>query len=312
MKVVAIRRYLGWLPLALLLLLCAAVWAVFFSGGMASVQAWLILMTLLPLVAVIVLLATLWRTLHTRSKIGRLVLTLAVGVFCFWPAAWQLGPVGHGAFAFPFALASTAPHVTVRLPTNAQMRVIWGGDDLTHNQHAATPDQRWAYDLAVDPVLVRTKKLGDYGCWGVPVVAPSSGRVHASADGVVDQEPGAVSTDYAHAFGNHVIIALDGGGYLVLAHLQRGSVIVHEGDTVTEGTRIGACGNSGHSSEPHVHIHAQRQDPRTNPINYAEGLPLFFRGHDGAPMPLGGVMRPSTATGAVVRHVVAGDLHTAR
>lgn len=102
---------------------------------------------------------------------------------------------------------------------------------------------------------------------------------------------------------HHVILALDAGGYLVVAHLQKGSVKGTEGDRVEEGSAIGACGNSGHSSEPHVHIHAQREDPRENPVNYAVGLPLFFRGHDGAPMPRGGVRPPSTATGAVVRHV---------
>jgi hypothetical protein len=49
------------------------------------------------------------------------------------------------------------------------------------------------------------------------------------------------------------------------------------------------CGNSGNTSEPHIHIHHQRQDPNDFPINFAEGLPLYFRDHDGPAMPEGGV-----------------------
>jgi hypothetical protein len=62
------------------------------------------------------------------------------------------------------------------------------------------------------------------------------------------------------------------------------------------------------TSEPHVHIHLQRQDPRGRPVNFSEGLPLFFRDHDGRPMPRGGIawvegkLRP---TGDVVRHAGA-------
>ncbi|MDO9301112.1 MAG: hypothetical protein Q7T89_07000 [Anaerolineales bacterium] len=51
----------------------------------------------------------------------------------------------------------------------------------------------------------------------------------------------------------------------------------------------GQCGNSGNTSEPHIHIHHQRQDPSVYPINFAEGLPLYSRDHDGPPMPEGGL-----------------------
>jgi hypothetical protein len=61
------------------------------------------------------------------------------------------------------------------------------------------------------------------------------------------------------------------------------------GQRVEEGQEIGQCGNSGNTSEPHIHIHHQRQDPPVVPLNFAEGLPLFFRDHDGAAMPEGGI-----------------------
>src|SRR5690606_8611537 len=150
-------------------------------------------------------------------------------------------------------------------------------------------DQRWAYDLAVEPTLVGSKRLEDYGCWGVPVVAPVSGTVHGAHDGEPDHVPGEASNDYRAPLGNPVVLSLASGGYLIVAHLRNGSVVVRAVDHVTEGAPIGACGNSGNTSEPHVHIHAQRQDPEGRPINFSEGLPLLFRDHDGKPMPSGGI-----------------------
>ena len=61
------------------------------------------------------------------------------------------------------------------------MRVAWGGDDIGRNYHASTSDQRWAYDLMVEPYLTGSATLADYGCYGVPVVAPISGGVVQTA-----------------------------------------------------------------------------------------------------------------------------------
>jgi hypothetical protein len=102
-----------------------------------------------------------------------------------------------------------------------------------------------------------------------------------------------------------VVIQLETGTYLVIAHLKEESVAVQAGDRVAEGSVIGQCGNSGNTSEPHIHIHHQRQDPAVYPLNFAEGLPLFFRDHDGSPMPLGGFKMDGdtpVATGDVVQH----------
>jgi murein DD-endopeptidase MepM/ murein hydrolase activator NlpD len=62
---------------------------------------------------------------------------------------------------------------------------------------------------------------------------------------------------------------------VLLAHLQHGSVAVATGDPVTVGDPIGRVGNSGNTTEPHLHIHAF--DPRTG-----EGVPIRFDG--GAPL----------------------------
>lgn len=63
----------------------------------------------------------------------------------------------------------------------------------------------------------------------------------------------------------------------MLTHFQMGTIAVSVGDEVKAGDYLGRVGNSGTTSEPHLHIHHQRQDPTKtiHPI-LAEGLPLLF------------------------------------
>jgi Membrane proteins related to metalloendopeptidases len=73
--------------------------------------------------------------------------------------------------------------------------------------------------------------------------------------------------------GNHVVIAAGADGpFVLVAHLRRGSVRVTPGDAVRQGAPIGACGNSGNSTEPHVHLQA------TDSTDWAtaRGIPISF------------------------------------
>lgn len=73
--------------------------------------------------------------------------------------------------------------------------------------------------------------------------------------------------------GNHVVIEHDPGVFSLHAHVRRGSAAVSVGDRVSEGTVIGQVGNSGNTSEPHLHF--QLMD-RPSPLK-AAGLPFVFR-----------------------------------
>lgn len=76
--------------------------------------------------------------------------------------------------------------------------------------------------------------------------------------------------------GNHVILDLGDGTYAVLAHLKRKSISVTKGQTVTAGQQLAECGNSGNTSEPHIHF--QLMD---NPhAALAAGLPFSFAEHE--------------------------------
>lgn len=163
----------------------------------------------------------------------------------------------------------------LRLPFDGEWVVMWGGRTVERNYHAAAVDQRFAYDLVV--VRDGRRHRGDptdnasYHCWGVPVVAPGAGRVVVARDGVEDNRPG--ETNMAEPAGNHVVIDHGNGEYSFLAHFREGSVRVAVGDHVEAGTVLGECGNSGNSSEPHLHYHLQD----TPTLGAGAGLPAQFR-----------------------------------
>lgn len=70
------------------------------------------------------------------------------------------------------------------------------------------------------------------------------------------------------------MIQTGSGVYALIAHLKRGSVLVRAGEVVNAGQQVARCGNSGNSSEPHVH--AQLMDRAS--LWTAQGIPLVFTG----------------------------------
>ena len=181
---------------------------------------------------------------------------------------------------------------TLRLPFEGTWTVAWGGRTIEENYHAISRDQRFAYDLYVAKNGATHGGDGtrneDYFAYGRPILAPGSGRVVTVVDGVAENVPGKMPTD-APA-GNHVVIDHGNGEYSLLAHLVPGSLRVRVGDAVKPGQVIGKCGNSGHSSEPHLHYHLQTTATFGGD---AEGLPAPFRGYiaDGKPVVRGEPVR---------------------
>ncbi len=295
-------RILRLTPISIMLLSLGILLVMFLMGGMTKISAWYLLQFIPPLLGLISLIALIIYAIVKRKFSRLYIATSMVTLLSLAPASMMIKPV-----AFPASLENTEPAATVRLPADVPLKVVWGGDKIETNYHALVPDQRWAYDLLVEPYITGSDELEDYGCYGVPVVAPISGLVVKAHDGEPDEIPGVVSNNFTAPTGNHVVIQLEETGtYLIIAHLKPGSVAVKAGETVVEGQVIGQCGNSGNTSEPHIHIHHQRQDPNVFPLNFAEGLPLYFRDHDGNPMPVGGIEVNGdviTAIGDTVQHI---------
>ncbi|GAA3931026.1 M23 family metallopeptidase [Luteimonas lutimaris] len=172
----------------------------------------------------------------------------------------------------PYLDYQTRSHL--RLPFDGQWYVFWGGHDIEQNYHAASPGQRFAYDLVkrVDGSSHRGdgRALEDYYCWNETILAPAAGTVLEAVDGLPDQAIG--SRDTSHIAGNHVMLDLGNGEYALLAHMRQGSVVVKAGDKVNPGDELGRCGNSGNTSEPHLHFHLQDAPV----FGQGNGLPAFF------------------------------------
>lgn len=146
----------------------------------------------------------------------------------------------------------------LRFPVGGGRWEAAAGEGRFFNHHWVAPLQRAALDLvAVDRrgsshrgIVARCD--ADYYAFGSPVHSPIDAEVVRCGDGLND---GAL--DPAKPAGNHVVLGA-GSEEILIAHLKKGSVAVTAGQTVTAGQLLGVVGNSGNSTEPHLHIHAQR------------------------------------------------------
>ncbi len=119
-------------------------------------------------------------------------------------------------------------------------------------------------------------KNENYRCYGTEALAVGDGTVVAVKDGIPQNIPGANSRAVAITLetvgGNHVILDLGQGRYGFYAHLQPGSLRVKVGEKVRRGQVLGLVGNSGNSTEPHLHFHVSNAN---SPLA-SEGLPYAF------------------------------------
>ncbi|HKO94273.1 MAG TPA: M23 family metallopeptidase [Polyangiaceae bacterium] len=113
-----------------------------------------------------------------------------------------------------------------------------------------------------------------YFIFGDDVLAVAGGRIVAASDGVAENVPGQELPpfDLDTAAGNHVVQALGDGRFALYAHLQTGSVRVRVGERVRPGQVLGLVGNTGNSTEPHLHFHVM---DRASPLR-SNGLPYVF------------------------------------
>jgi hypothetical protein len=211
---------------------------------------------------------------------GAAALVLALGWLCagrFGTASFAhtdtLVAVVTVAGAFPVTVAARRPKavaVPARHPlgTDHAAYVLQGGASKWLNHHHRHPQQRWAVDLlpVSGPLLRTDTRL-------VEVVAPVAGTVVAAVDGYPDHPAPSVTVP---AYGNHVVIAHPGPPGLTrlfLCHLAEGSVAVREGQPVSAGDLVGYVGNSGRSTEPHLHLHAVGTDDAAVPLVVAGKVP---------------------------------------
>ncbi len=162
--------------------------------------------------------------------------------------------------------------------------VMHGGASCVFNAHCEVHAQRHALDVVALDGWAETRAQGllptrpeAYAAFGLAVHAPCDGEVVQVRDGLHDLAP--PQRDTNHILGNYVALHCKGATVL-LAHLAQGSVRVGLGQTVTAGQRLARVGNTGNTTEPHLHIHAVRGRV-TSPGQLAatgDPVPMLFDG----------------------------------
>jgi murein DD-endopeptidase MepM/ murein hydrolase activator NlpD len=163
----------------------------------------------------------------------------------------------------------------MQLPFKSEWTVTWGGDTKELNYHVESIAQKNAFDILIKDEQGNTHKgtgesNDDYYAFGKELYAPCDGEVVLVVDGVKDNVPGVLNPIYIP--GNTVIIKTANGEYALFAHFKQHSIVVKQGQKISTGTLLGLCGNSGNSSEPHLHFHLQNVEDMTK----ATGTKCFF------------------------------------
>ncbi|MBX7220978.1 MAG: M23 family metallopeptidase [Blastocatellia bacterium] len=143
--------------------------------------------------------------------------------------------------------------------------------------------QRFAIDfLQVDEqnrssVPAFSLQKEDYFAWGKEIRAVAPGRVVAVERELSDQEIG--GRDANHPAGNFVVIQHGEKLFSVYAHMMNHSPLVNPGELVVAGQMLGKVGNSGNTSEPHLHVHfVDAWDNSPLSVFSSQGLPTVLSG----------------------------------
>ncbi|MFY0691003.1 MAG: urea transporter [Paracoccaceae bacterium] len=137
------------------------------------------------------------------------------------------------------------------VPLQGAVEITQGFDDALSHRGA------WRHALDFQRPL---PKGGDEAlrpsAWGDPVFSPVLGKVVKVRNDVPDNPLG--TANFADNWGNHVIVEADKGCHVLVGHLMQNSVCVAPGQKVEYATQLGLVGNSGRSTLPHLHLHAQK------------------------------------------------------
>ena len=139
--------------------------------------------------------------------------------------------------------------ISYSMPINEEWLVFWGGKNEFINYHYIYETQRYAYDLLImkngDSFINNQMRNENY-------FASADGEIIKVINNIKDNIPGEMND--SEVAGNYIITQHSDNEYSLLAHFKESSIMVSEGDLVEQGQLLGYCGNSGNSSEPHIHF----------------------------------------------------------
>lgn len=269
-------------------------------GNELSKLEWLLKLSIVLLYSIQIFLIGRWDFLSYFLRFGVIAL-LVVAVYMslikakslpFYPTRKLSNyvSVGISSLVVVFLLFSLSSHIpqgyffkgeSVQLAfplKQGTYYVAHGGNSPAVNYHNVNPTQQYALDIVKLNALgtranrLYPRSLTNYAIWGEPLYSPCSGTTRETTNDLPDLIP--PQSDSQNPAGNHILIQCHGAEVL-MAHLQRGSLMVQAGETVKVGQAIAKIGNSGNTSEPHLHIHARRENTGQSLLE-GEGLPITF------------------------------------
>jgi len=171
--------------------------------------------------------------------------------------------------------------IDVTSPLKESYVILNGGGSPFTNAHFGVPPQEYALDIVgINAVGNRaslfgnSRDLGSYVIYGSQIFSPCDGQISAVVNDLPDHIP--PDGDRKNPAGNHVLIEC-GDFEVLLAHMQPNSVSVTIGEFVSSGDPLGRVGNSGNTTEPHLHIHAERGGEPGIILN-GEAVPITIAG----------------------------------
>jgi hypothetical protein len=302
-----------WVPLVFQLLIPMSLLAWLAFGRPSSVSAWVIRAVLTACYLVAIGVGGLWLTLPWYTPVIYVVLLLFAIVYSFrrvrtvavFPTSRRglaglitVAIVAVFAFGMSWYMISgwhtpeDAVELSFPLRSGTYLVVSGGGNELINAHYKTLEGERFrswrgqSYGVDIEKLNglglrargLLPKRLTAYEIFGEPVYAPCAGEVIVAKDGVEEMTP--PEMDRQNMAGNHVILKC-GSAWILLGHLQKGSVRVNAGGRLEQGELIGRVGNTGNTGEPHLHIHAQRPGNADAPLS---GSPLPIRFGDRYPV----------------------------
>jgi hypothetical protein len=249
------------------------------------------------------------QTARLRGAAMRIAAPLVFGGLVLVPVARDVVPdavlltmilVGVGAFlvSTPFSIlpikVELAPHA-IRPPVRGRWIALNSPGTKVPSHGTNAYGQSYAFDLLFEPydgARPEPRGLGldrpdRFPTFGKDVVAPADGTVVSCSSRLRDHRCRARLPSFIFVwveafvrelfgvrfmFGNHLVLDLGEGVYAAYGHLQHRSVAVRPGQRVRAGDVVARAGNSGNTTEPHLHF--QLMD-HPKPM-YAAGLPFVM------------------------------------
>ncbi|MAL16643.1 MAG: peptidase M23 [Balneola sp.] len=146
-----------------------------------------------------------------------------------------------------------------------------GGDSPIINYHNVSKTQAYALDVSkINSAGIRAwgihpEELDRYAIFGENLYSPCDGQVLDVTKGNPDMNP--PQRGEGHPAGNHVVLECN-EVEVTMAHFKQNSIVVDSAERVQKGDLLGKVGNSGNTSEPHLHIHA---------VKDSVGIPIRFK-----------------------------------